>query len=120
MSFYQAIPYLFVDVAAQLKGLSGQERRSFTRDKGKWYLAFVIYCFAPPMVLLLIQKPVLLIQAFSVLGAVYMPFLAAALLVINNRRNPRFKNGPLANFLLLLNLALFIVLSLRELIRLFS
>ncbi len=52
-------------------------------------------------------------------GALFMPVLAATLLILNNRQGwiGRWRNGPAGNILLILALLLFGVLLLQELLR---
>ncbi len=86
MSFYQAIPYLFSDSIRLVKGLKGKEAEKAVSMKSKYYLGYAAYCAFVPMVLLFVEKPVFLILAYSVLGAFFMPFLAFAILVLNNSK----------------------------------
>ena len=55
-------------------------------------------------------KPVMLIVAYSVLGALFMPFLAATLLYMNSRAEwvgRDLRNGPLQRLALVVCLLLF-------------
>ena len=75
----------------------------------------------PAMVWLLRGQPFGLIIAYGAFGAFFMPFLALTLIwLLNSKRVPKeWRSGWLSNGLLGLAAALFIVLSLNEIARLF-
>ena len=74
------------------------------------------------MLLLLIGRPVWIIVAYAIMGALFMPFLAGTLLVLNSRRKfvGELVSGKLATallwllFLLALNVALLLVGALMD------
>ncbi len=83
------------------------------------YLAAVAYLAGPPLVLLWHREPVGVVVTFSIAGAFFMPFLAATLLYLNNRRD---WVGPLANrwfgnVALVVCLVVFGAVCVRELMR---
>jgi Mn2+/Fe2+ NRAMP family transporter len=84
--------------------------------RGRLYRGYLLFMTFPPMVLLALQKPVWLIVVYAAVGALFMPFLAGTLLVLNNRRDRlgSLRNGVVANLGLLLCLALFAYLAIRE------
>lgn len=84
--------------------------------RGWLYRGYVLFMTFPPMLLLLLDKPVWLVVAYAAIGALFMPFLAVTLLVMNNRRQEmgRLRNGIVANAALSLSLALFFYLAASE------
>ena len=68
------------------------------------------------LVLLYFKSPLAIVVLYAITGAFFMPFLAAVLLVMNNRRAwvGSLRNGPLINALLVLSLGLFLYLFLTE------
>ena len=72
----------------------------------------------PPMLLLLWGRPIWLVVIYAVLGSLFMPFLAATLLFMNNDRRVMgsLGNGWLANSALVLCLGLFLYLLGAELL----
>jgi Mn2+/Fe2+ NRAMP family transporter len=68
------------------------------------------------MLLLLADRPVWLIVAYAAIGSLFMPFLAATLLILNNRRAAMggLRNGLLANAALVGCLVLFAYLAIVE------
>jgi Mn2+/Fe2+ NRAMP family transporter len=89
LGVWQGVPQVYADVAAAWRGReadAGRDRPVF--------LAALAWLALPPLALLWFKQPVALVLAFSVTGAFIMPFLAATLLYLNNRRDWM---GPLAN-----------------------
>ena len=84
-------------------------------NRGALYRGYALFMTFPPMLLLLLEKPVWLILVYAVVGALFMPFLAATLLYMNNQRKliGALKNGYFANSALILSLILFAYLGLR-------
>ncbi|NHA70258.1 Nramp family divalent metal transporter, partial [Phycicoccus flavus] len=85
---------------------------------GRYYKAYILWLTFPPIVLMLLGKPVYLILAYGVLGSLFMPFLAVTLLwILNTDRVPRqWRNKPLTNVLLGLCAVAFLVLGVNELV----
>ena len=71
----------------------------------------------PPMLLLLLDKPVWLVVAYAAVGSLFMPFLAVTLLILNNRRQEMggLANGLWANAGLVFSLLIFAYLALDRL-----
>lgn len=91
------------------------------RDRGvggRYYRCYVLWLTFPPMLLLLLGKPIQVIVAYGVLGSLFMPFLALTLLfLLNSRHVPRpWRNGWVLNLVLGIVALLFIVLGANQLI----
>jgi len=108
---WQGIPYLFADFHGQNKTAKISKFHVKEKEK-KAYNYFLIYLSIPPMLLLLVSKPVWLVIIYAVAGSFFMPFLAFTLLILNNK----FKylkeevNGKITNILLVLSLLVFLYL----------
>lgn len=89
LGVWQGVPQVYADVAAAWRGRAADAER----DRPV-FLAALAWLALPPLVLLWFKQPVVLVLAFSVVGAFIMPFLAATLLWLNNRRDWM---GSLAN-----------------------
>ena len=110
LGVWQGVPYLFADFVGLARGLSDEECHAVTHSRSWWYRGFLLWLALPPLVLLLWDKPVGLIVLYSVVGALFMPFLAGTLLYMNSRREwvgDRLRNGWMTNTLLGLALGLF-------------
>jgi len=123
LGVWQGVPYLFADSISQLRG-SRSAAPAVARDatRTSTYRGFLGYLAFPPLVLLYFKSPLTIVVLYAITGAFFMPFLAAVLLVMNNRRAwvGSLRNGPLINALLVLSLALFLYLFLTEAFEMFS
>lgn len=103
LGVWQGVPQVYVDlVNAWRKG--GEP----ARDR-RVYLGALAYLAGPPLVLLWFRQPVSVVVTFSIAGAFFMPFLAATLLYLNNRRDwiGALANRRLGNAALVLCLVVF-------------
>jgi len=111
LGVWQGVPYLFCDFVRLLRRESAAAR---VRTGSIEYRGFLLWLGVLPATLMFFDRPVQLIIVYSVLGALFMPFLAATLLYMNSRSDwvgPEMRNGPAASILLALCLALFAVLG---------
>ena len=119
---WSGVSLMFADFFGNLRGLPPGDRE--TRTGGRWFRAYLLWLTFPPMLLLLLDRPVSLIFTYGVLGAVFMPFLAITLLVLLNREEhgvPReWRNHWLSNAMLALVALLFLALAINELRNLIS
>ncbi|MFI6301262.1 Nramp family divalent metal transporter [Amycolatopsis thailandensis] len=86
------------------------------------YRGYVLWLTFPPMALLFLDQPFQLTVIYGVLGALFMPFLAATLLVLlNTSRVPREgRSDWVSNGLLGVCLAMFAYLAYTEVVKFFS
>jgi hypothetical protein len=89
-----------------------EERKRLTETSTPYRIALVFVTFVP-MAFAFTGQPIQVIVVYTIVGSVFVPFLAATLLYLNNRirwTNAVPKNGWAANGLLLVILALFVVI----------
>lgn len=97
LGVWQGVPQVYVDLVSAWRARAGRESPApaKTGDRSRVvYLAALGYLAGPPLILLWHREPVGVVVTFSIAGAFFMPFLAATLLYLNNRRD---WVGPLAN-----------------------
>ena len=117
LGVWQGVPYLFADALRQT-GLwtPADRRRALTRS---WpYRAFVLFLALPPIVLLW-QEVEWVQLSYAILGALFMPVLAATLLIMNNHRGwvaREYRSGWVINLLLLVTLLFFLVTGIQSII----
>jgi len=118
LGVWHGVSLLFADFVRQATGGNGSRD---DLEKTPAFRFYVLWLTFPPMVLLLLGRPFGLIIAYGAFGAFFMPFLALTLIwLLNSKRVPQeWRSGWLSNGLLGLAAALFIVLSLNEIARLF-
>lgn len=116
LGVWQADPYLFCDFVGLMKGLPADQYRAMISTRSVWYRGYLLWLVFPPMVLLWLPKPVAVVMVYTVVGALFVPFLAATLLYMNNRRDwvGDLRSGWVTNLALILALALFAYLGLVE------
>ncbi len=112
---WNGVSLMFADFVGHARGLPVDDPQRGSR--GPWFKAYALWLTVPPIVLLLIGKPVWLILAYGVLGAFFMPFLAVTLLwILNTDRVPsEWRNKVWSNVVLALIAVAFAVLAVNEL-----
>jgi Mn2+/Fe2+ NRAMP family transporter len=117
LGVWQGVPYIFADLIRNLRPGASADQRAASIDTNaphyRWYLLFIAI---PPMLLLLVGQPVWILLIYTITGAFFMPFLAATLLYLNNRRAwiQQLRNGWMVNGLLVVALALFAYLCVND------
>jgi Mn2+/Fe2+ NRAMP family transporter len=109
LGVWQGVPYLFTDFIQTLRRSGRQEKSKPVSTTDPVYRGYLCYLAFPPLILLLVEKPVWIIVIYSVTGALFMPFLAGTLLILNNRHEivGTRRNTRLTNILLSISLAVF-------------
>ncbi len=116
---WHGVPYIFADGLAIWRAGGRKRDASQPLAGSRPYRAYLIYLALPPMLLLLLGRPVWIIVAYAMMGALFMPFLAGTLLALNSRREwvGELTSGWLAKALLWLSLILFGYLAAVEIAR---
>lgn len=106
------IPYLFSHVVAMIRGVPEAGQAAYTSSRSPWYRGYLLFMVVPPLVWLLVPRPVAVVVMFTILASLITPFIAATLLYMNNKREwiGRAKYGIIPNTLLWLSLLLFVAL----------
>lgn len=119
LGVWQGVPYLFCDTVQVYKNKNFNISETKIDVRSPYYRFFLFYLAIPPLLLLFSGKPVWVVVIYSIIGAFFMPFLAALLLIMNNKISwvKDFKNNLLINLMLLFALTLFAYLSITEIIR---
>ncbi|MDP1588623.1 MAG: Nramp family divalent metal transporter [Prosthecobacter sp.] len=120
LGVWQGVPYFFADFVAHRSRSSAAGLVDLKKSRA--YRGYLLYLAGPPLVLLLVGKPVAMVVLFTVIGAFFMPFLAAVLLYLNNRRDwmGSLRNGIVCNLALLISLLLFGWIAITEIFSIFS
>lgn len=119
LGVWNGVPYLFADfVKTVFKKKQAEKQAVSVKDPA--YRFFLIWLTFPPMILYFFGKPVELIILYGALGALFMPFLAASLLILLNSKKVDIesRNKWLPNTVLTGCLIMFGFLGVRELIKL--
>ena len=132
LGVWQGVPQVYADLVNAWRGEAGKGavRSDAVADAGEHvrgaaeqsearngvYFAALAYLAGPPLVLLWFKQPVAVVVMFSIAGAFFMPFLAATLLYLNNRRDwvGALANQRRGNIALAVCLVVFGVVCARE------
>ncbi len=126
---WNGVPYLFTDFMQQYRLSNNENFHTKTtppldkrgsggvQSSSKYYRWFLLYIAFPPILVCLFGRPAWIGLAYAIAGAFFMPFLAATLLYMNNKKEwvDTFKNGWLTNVLLIGGLLLFLFLFVEKL-----
>ena len=117
LGVWQGVPYIFSDFVQQYTWQSGTPSMVDTQSLA--YRGYLFYIALPPMVLLLLIKPVWLVIIYAIAGAFFMPLLAVLLLYMNNRRSwvGGLGSGVASNAVLLMSILIFSLLVVTEIAR---
>lgn len=120
LAVWQGVPYLFADFVTQRARATAEHAVDLKTTRA--YRGYLFFLAGPPLVLLFAEKPVAMVILFTVIGAFFMPFLAAVLLYLNNRRDwiGALRNDARRNVALVIALALFGWIALTELVDVFG
>ncbi|GAB5560881.1 MAG: Nramp family divalent metal transporter [Synoicihabitans sp.] len=115
LGVWQGVPYLFEDWWKNRR--SDIAAAGSTSGTSRSYYSFLIYLMMFPLVLQVMDRPLLVVMLYAVAGAFFMPLLASTLLVLNNRRDwvGDLKNPLGTNLGLVASLVLFGLLFALEL-----
>jgi Mn2+/Fe2+ NRAMP family transporter len=120
LGVWQGVPYIFADfINLRRAGASRDCYKTKDIKKSCEYRAYLLALALLPMSLLCWVKVQQVQFIYGVIGALFMPFVALTLLILNNNVRlvgREFKNGRLINILLTITLAFFIYMGLKEII----
>ena len=116
---WYGVSLLFADFVAHLGKAAAATATAAPGPRSKQARASMLWLTFPSMALLFLDEPFLLIISYGVLGALFMPFLAVTLLLLLNGHSidARWRNGAISNVLLGVTCLVFLVLGVRELIK---
>lgn len=112
LGVWQGMSLFFADWWYQMRGApAGQDR-----EGSGAYRFYLLWLTFPPMMLLFADRPLLLVVIYGAFGALFMPFLAVTLLLLNNsaRLPVELRNGWWANGALAGSALLFVVLAAQQ------
>jgi Mn2+/Fe2+ NRAMP family transporter len=117
LGVWQSVPYLYADFYGVMKKRSVEERRELTQVTSVPYRVALAFITLVPLPFAFTGRPLVVIVVYTVVGSLFVPFLAATLLYLNNRVQwsvPVPRNHWTTNVVLVAILALFAVLGAQE------
>lgn len=119
LGVWQSVPYLYADLYGIVKKLSPEARQAVVRVTSMPYRVALLFITLAPLPFAFTRRPIFIIIAYTIVGSMFVPFLAATLLYLNNRVRwtaPIPRNHWTTNVLLLVILGLFLVVGIQEVI----
>ena len=117
LGVWQSVPYLYADFYGVMKKLSVEARREVTAVKSVPYRAALVFITLVPLPFAFTGRPLAVIVTYTIVGSLFVPFLAATLLYLNNRvrwSSSVPHNHWVTNVLLAAIVALFVVIGAQE------
>lgn len=117
---WNGVSLMFADFMANVTGKDSDHPDA--RINGKYFRIYLFWLTFPPMLLLLLGRPIFLILLYGALGSLFMPFMAITNLgLLNGRFIPKeWRNTPVQNIALGFTALIFVVLGGYQLYEVFA
>ncbi|MGE3492079.1 MAG: Nramp family divalent metal transporter [Vicinamibacterales bacterium] len=119
LGVWQSVPYLYADFYGILKKLPPAGRQEVVKVTSTPYRIALVFITLVPIPLAFTGQPIQVIVAYTIVGSLFVPFLAATLLYLNNKvewTEDVPHNAWYTNLLLAAILLLFAVVGAQEVI----
>ncbi|MGH9347511.1 MAG: Nramp family divalent metal transporter [Vicinamibacterales bacterium] len=117
LGVWQSVPYLYADLYGIVRKLPAAGRIALTRVTSVPYRLALLFITLVPLPFAFVGRPIFIIVTFTIVGSLFVPFLAATLLHMNNRvpwESEVPRNHWTTNVVLLVVLALFVAVGALE------
>jgi Mn2+/Fe2+ NRAMP family transporter len=118
LGVWQSIPYLFADFYGLVRRYPRPARERLTEVTSTPYRLALLFITVVPLPFAFVDQPLFMIRTFTIVGSLFIPFLAATLLFLNNFRIPAQsrvpRNSLLTNSVLVFALVLFALVGALE------
>ncbi len=112
LGVWQTIPSIFADCHALLRRLPPSECEAAIDSKGRPYQTALLFMALAAVPFAFLDRPLSVVIFFTVLGSLFIPFLAGTLLYLNLRVPvPGFSNRAITNVVLGLIIVLFLAVG---------
>ena len=114
LGVWQSVPYLYADFYSIIKKLSPEERTQVTKVTSTPYRLALCFVSLVPLPFAFTGRPLAVIVTYTIVGSLFVPFLAATLLYLNNKvkwNAPVPRNNLATNALLVVILLLFAIVG---------
>lgn len=117
LGVWQSVPYLYADLVGVFRGLAPEAREAITQVTSLPYRLALIFITLVPIPFAFTGRPLTVIVIYTIVGSLFVPFLAATLLYLNNKvawTEAVPKNHWSTNLLLVAILLLFAAVGAQE------
>ena len=122
LGVWQSVPYLYADFYGILTHLPTEQRREIVKVTSTPYRVALAFITLVPIPFAFTGQPIAVIIIYTIVGSLFVPFLAATLLYLNNKvkwTEPVPHNSLVTNALLIAILALFAIVGAQAIINAF-
>jgi Mn2+/Fe2+ NRAMP family transporter len=120
LGVWQSVPYLFADFWGLIRKYPRTVRQELTKVTSTPYRLALVYVTISALPFAFMRQPLFIIKTYTIIGSLFIPFLAGTLLYLNNVKLPAHsgvrKNSVLTNAVMTLALILFGYIGIRELL----
>ena len=119
LGVWQSVPYLYADFYGILKKMSPADRLAVVKVTSTPYRVALAFITLVPLPFAFTGRPIQIVVIYTIVGSLFVPFLAATLLYLNNRvkwTEPVPHNAWYTNLLLGAILLLFAIVGAQEVI----
>ena len=119
LGVWQSVPYLYADFYGILKQMPSEQRLEVVKVTSRPYRLALVFITLVPLPFAFTGQPIAIIVLYTIVGSLFVPFLAATLLYLNNKVKwiePVPHNSWTTNALLIAILALFAVVGAQEVV----
>jgi Mn2+/Fe2+ NRAMP family transporter len=120
LGVWQSVPYLYADFYSIIRRVPPAVRDANTQIASTPYRLALLFITLAPLPFAFIGRPLLIIVSYTIIGSLFVPFLAATLLYLNNRvdwPSPVPRNHWTTNVLLSLILMFFAIVGAQEVLK---
>ena len=117
LGVWQSVPYLYADFYGIIKKLPVDERRELVRGTSTPYRLGLAFISLVPIPFAFTGQPIQVVIIYTIVSSLFVPFMAATLLYLNNRvpwTSTIPKNSLVTNLLLVAILVLFAIVGAQE------
>ena len=94
LGVWQSVPYLFADYYGLLRGYAPAARADLTTATSPPYRLALLFITVVSLPFAFVDQPLFIIRTFTIVGSLFIPFLAGTLLYLNNVKLPAASGVP--------------------------
>jgi Mn2+/Fe2+ NRAMP family transporter len=117
LGVWQSVPYLYADFYGIFKKMPVEARRDLVKVTSTPYRIALVFISLVPIPFAFTGQPIQIVIIYTIVSSLFVPFVAATLLYLNNRvkwSEPVPRNAILTNLLLVAILVLFGIVGYQE------
>lgn len=117
LGVWQSVPYLYADFYGIVTRMSPEQRKEVVKVTSKPYRLALLFISLIPIPFAFTGQPIQVVITYTIVSSLFVPFVAATLLYLNNRvkwTEPVPHNSMITNLLLVAILVLFAVVGYQE------